>query len=183
MVKRLIGVALTIVLVVSMQFTTLARDILLDGGLLISSEVTLNNEPIGINALRIEDNSNLLFNLYFMNSEVSQRNIRVILAIYNGESKLKEIRTADGIAYQGDELNLSLTYVFSDEESDINGKLLIWDTFNNIRPLTAEIDFHKNTIYFYDANNRLLMVQKVNGEKIHFTYDDNGNLLSKQFEY
>jgi len=183
MIKKFICVVLTVFLVLTAQVAAFARDVLLEGELSIYSEAKFNNEPMGINALRIEDNSNLSLDFYFMNSEETPRNVRALLVVYNGVSKLKKIKTAEGTAYKNIELNLTLSYDFSIEKEDINGKLFVWDTFNNIIPLTAEINFHKNTIYFYDTNNRLLLAQKANGEQMRFTYDNNGNLLSKQYEY
>ena len=74
-----------------------------------------------------------------------------------------------------------MVYQF-DAANEYTGKIFFWDSLSTIMPLRASIDFSQDSginAYYYNVDNRLLQIDKMNGTSLIFTYDNMGNLLTR----
>ena len=91
------------------------------------------------------------------------------------------METVDVTIDAGQTEYVEILYQF-DAENETTGKLMIWNTLSNFIPVRASIDFSQTSginAYYYDADNRLLQIDKIDGKSVIFTYDNMGNLLSR----
>jgi len=187
--KKLVANVLMILICFFLSISVYSKDLLLDDDLSVSSIIQINEETVGVNGLGIIPDSELYCQFYIRNTGES-RTVSIILATYTDDGKLVAIQPTGGSITAGDELELNLNHTFLSDTVETSAKILFWDALNNLVPLRSEIEFDRTTgsakisnVYHYDANNCLLRVDKPNGEKMHFQYDNNGNLISKQFEH
>lgn len=149
--------------------------------LAVTSNIKLNGISVGENGMRIIDNANMSCTLGVSNSSTKDDSITAILATYTSEGRLHNMRTFKIDVAAGQTNSMEIVYQF-DAETEFSGKLMIWNTLTNLMPIRASIDFTQTSginAYYYNADNRLLQIDKANGVTLTFTYDNMGNLLSK----
>ena len=149
--------------------------------LAVASNIKLNGVTVGEDGMRIIDNANMSCTLGVSNSSTRDDSITVILATYTIEGRLHNIRTFNVDVPAGQTNSVEIVYQF-DADKEFSGKLMIWNTFANLMPVRASIDFTQTSginAYYYNADNRLLQIDKANGKSLFFSYDNMGNLLSK----
>ncbi len=147
----------------------------------VTSNIKLNGISVGENGMRIIDNANMSCTLGVSNSSTKDDSITAILATYTSEGRLHNLKTFKIDVAAGQTNSMEIVYQF-DAETEFSGKLMIWDTLTNLMPIRASIDFTQISginAYYYNADNRLLQIDKANGVTLTFTYDNMGNLLSK----
>ena len=149
--------------------------------LAVTSNIKLNGVMVGEDGMRIIDNANMLCTLGVSNSSTRDDSITAILATYTIEGRLHNIRTFNVDVPAGQTNSVEIVYQF-DADKEFSGKLMIWNTFANLMPVRTSIDFTQTSginAYYYNADNRLLQIDKANGKSLFFSYDNMGNLLSK----
>lgn len=149
--------------------------------LAVTSNIKLNGITVGENGMRIIDNAGMSWTIGVANSSAKDDSITAILATYTNEGRLYNIRTFKIAVAAGQTNSMEIVYQF-DAETEFSGKLMIWNTLTNSMPIRASIDFAQNSginAYYYNAENRLLQIDKANGKSVFFTYDNMGNLISK----
>lgn len=149
--------------------------------LAVTSNIKLNGISVGGNGMRIIDNANMSCTLGVSNSSAKDDSITAILATYTSEGRLHNLKTFKIDVAAGQTNSMEIVYQF-DAETEFSGKLMIWNTLTNLMPIHASIDFTQTSginAYYYNADNRLLQIDKANGKSLIFTYDNMGNLLSK----
>lgn len=149
--------------------------------LAVTSNIKLNGITVGENGMRIIDNANMSCTLGVSNSSAKDDSITAILATYTSEGRLHNIKTFKIDVPAGQTNSMEVVYQF-DADTEYSGKLMIWNTLTNLMPIRASIDFTQTSginAYYYNADNRLLQIDKANGVTLTFTYDNMGNLLSK----
>ena len=137
----------------------------------ISTQIRLNGVNVGESGLRIINNGVMECSI----STSDSAEISGILATYTQSGTLYNVKT---VQVSG---NAHLTYCFN-SENESYAKLMFWNSCGDAVPLRASIDFTQRSginVYYYDADNRLLQVDKANGKSLVFTYDNMGNLLTK----
>lgn len=147
----------------------------------ITSQIKINNVNVGENGLRIVDDANLVCDFDISNSSNSSRSIDILFATYTENGRLCNISKYSQIVSGGMDENMQITYQFN-AETEYRAKILIWDSLSNMIPIRAEIDFSQDSginAYYYNADNRLIQIDKANGKSLIFTYDNMGNLLQK----
>ena len=147
----------------------------------VTSNIKLNGISVGENGMRIIDNANMSCTLGVSNSSTKDDSITAILATYTSEGRLHNLKTFKIDVAAGQTNSMEIVYQF-DAETEFSGKLMIWNTLTNLMPIHASIDFTQTSginAYYYNADNRLLQIDKANGKSLIFTYDNMGNLLSK----
>ena len=152
-----------------------------DFPLLIDSQIRLNGINTGADGLRIIDNANMTCLLNVSNSSDEDSGLTAILATYDAEGKLYNASTYNIEVEAGQVVNAEISYQF-DAENEATGKMMFWDSTHKLMPIRASIDFSQTSgvnAYYYNSDNRLLQVDKVNGKSILFTYDNMGNLLTR----
>ena len=149
--------------------------------LAVTSNIKLNGVSVGENGMRIIDNANMSCTLGVSNSSTKDDSITAILATYTSEGRLHNLKTFKIDVAAGQTNSMEIVYQF-DAATEYSGKLMIWNTLTNLMPIRASIDFTQTSginAYYYNADNRLLQIDKANGKSLIFTYDNMGNLLSK----
>ena len=152
-----------------------------DPSLTIVSQIKLNDVNVGEGAVRIAENKTMHCSFHITNNTAVARTLTIVIATY----------TAGNILYRATPLTVSLEasglqtceviYSFV-PEYEYTGKIMFWDSLAGMVPMRATIDFSKMSginAYYYDINNRLLQIDKANGDTISYTYDNSGNLLQK----
>ena len=105
----------------------------------------------------------------------------LIPATYTETGRLYNVRTFEADVAADDSENIEIIYQF-DAENEYTGKLMLWNTLSGMIPVRTSIDFSQTSgvnAYYYNADNRLLQIDKMNGTSLLFTYDNMGNLLSR----
>lgn len=149
--------------------------------LTIASQIKINGVNVGENGLRIVDGASMVCSLSISNNSTIDRGIKTFLATYTETGKLHNVSIYNIEIDAGEASNTEFTYQF-DAENEYTGKLMFWDLMTNLMPIKASIDFSQTSgvnAYYYDTNNRLLQIDKMNGTSILFTYDNMGNLLTR----
>ena len=163
-----------------------AGETVLDGILSVNAEMSLDGISIKTTGLSIISGAELCGKFYISNTDTSNRNICVILAMYTTDGKLCDAKSVSACLNTGSKNVLNLNYTIPDNSDIQKGSLLFWDSAQNMIPLRTSIDFQKSgqllNTYYYDATNRLLRAEKSTGEVINFAYDLNGNLIQKAAE-
>ena len=147
----------------------------------ITSQIKINGVNVGENGLRIIDNANMECTLSVSNSSSENSGLTALLATYNSYGKLHNVTSFDIDVDAGETITTEINYQF-DSENETTGKIMFWDSMTTLLPICASIDFSQTSganAYYYDADNRLLQVDKTNGTSILFTYDKMGNLLTR----
>ena len=144
-----------------------------------SSQIKINGVNTGEDGLRIIDDANLqcLFNV--SNNTNTEKEITLLLATYDDNKKMVNVKKSDIEIPASLSGNVSLVYQF-DAETEKNAKLMLWHS--GMMPIRAAVNFDGDSgvnAYYYDANNRLIQIDKTNGKSIFYTYDKMGNLLTK----
>lgn len=156
-------------------------DLPISEDLSITSQIKINNVNVGENGLRIVDDANLVCDFDISNSSNSSRSIDILFATYTEDGRLCNINKYSQTLASGMDENVQITYQFN-AETEYRAKILIWDSLSNMIPIRAEIDFSQESginAYYYNADNRLIQIDKANGKSLIFTYDNMGNLLQK----
>lgn len=147
----------------------------------LSSQIKINGVNVGENGLRIIDNANLNCNLSIGNNTSDTHSVSVILATYTEDKKLYNMKFSEIEIEDGETGNIQLIYTFNAEHED-SAKLMLWDSISGMVPLKTAIEFNGDsgvTAYYYNADNRLLQIDKLSGNSLVYTYDNTGNLLTK----
>lgn len=147
----------------------------------ISSQIKINGVTVNEQGVRIIDNANMFCAISVSNSSVEDDSVTIIFATYTNEGRLYNTRTFKIDVGAGQTNSMEFMYQF-DADKEYKGNLMFWNKFSNIIPIRAAIDFSQTSginAYYYNADNRLLQIDKANGKSIIFSYDNMGNLLSK----
>ncbi len=147
----------------------------------LSSQIKINGVNVGEDGLRIIDNANLSCNLGIGNNSSDMHSVSLILATYTEDKKLYNMKFSEIEIAGGETGNVQLIYTFNAEYED-SAKLMLWDSISGMVPLKTAIEFDGEsgvTAYYYNADNRLLQIDKRTGTSLVFTYDNTGNMLTK----
>ncbi|MBR5271106.1 MAG: RHS repeat protein [Clostridia bacterium] len=147
----------------------------------ITSNIKINNVDVGENGIRIVDNANMNCTFNARNNSTKDETISLILATYTTQKILHQVKYSSIEVKAGTSENIQLVYQF-DAENEDSARLMLWNSFSKMIPIKATIDFTQTSginAYYYNADNRLLQVDKMNGKSILFTYDKMGNMLGK----
>lgn len=149
--------------------------------LTITSSIRINGVNVEERGTRIIDKGNLecIFSVY--NSSAMSDSVIAILATYTLDGKLYNVETVNATVDAEQTEDVEILYQF-DTKNESTGKLMIWNTSSNLIPVRASIDFSQTSgvnAYYYNADNRLLQIDKIDGKSVIFTYDNMGNLLSR----
>ena len=147
----------------------------------IVSQIKINGVNVGENGVRIIDDANMLCTFNVSNSALTSKTAKIFLATYTETGKLHTVRSF-GVEVDAETTeNVEVVYQF-DAVNEYTGKIFFWDSSATIMPLRASIDFSQDSginAYYYNADNRLLQIDKMNGTSLIFTYDNMGNLLTR----
>lgn len=149
--------------------------------LAITSQIKLNGVNVSENGLRIVDDASMVCSLTVSNNSNTDKEIKAFLATYTETGRFQNVRVFSVDVDAGETVNTEFTYQF-DAENEHTGKIMFWDSMTNLLPLRLSVDFSQTSgvnAYYYDADNRLLQVDKMNGTSILYTYDNMGNLLTR----
>jgi YD repeat-containing protein len=191
MKKRIMAaVMLTVLALLAPMVSVNAKEILREGELTVTSALQMDWRTVGSHGLVIGEYSTLYGEFFFENSGTSPRDVRLVLAFYGKESgRLLDMQTQGAeIAANGGEDVLELEYEFGEDVESIYCKIFIWDAFEGVTPLIDYIQFDSEAgepypdMYRYNAANQLVRLDKSNGERIFYQYDDNGGLIGRSFE-
>lgn len=147
----------------------------------ITSNIRINGVSVGENGMRIINDANMIWSLETLNSSTQDDSITAILTTYTEDETVHNVEIFNIDVGAGQVVNTEITYQF-DATKEYSGKLMIWNSMTNMMPIWASVDFTQTSgvnAYYYNADNRLLQIDKVNGKSLIFTYDNMGNLLSK----
>lgn len=147
----------------------------------IVSQIKINGVNVGENGVRIIDDANMLCTFNVSNSALTSKTAKIFLATYTETGKLHTVRSFDVEVESDTTENVEVVYQF-DAANEHTGKIFFWDSSATIMPLRASIDFSQDSginAYYYNADNRLLQIDKMNGTSLIFTYDNMGNLLTR----
>ena len=146
----------------------------------VASQIRINGVNVGENGMRIIDNANLACNFEITNNSTAPQKTSVILSTYTETKTLYKVKIiTTPLLAPGNTENIQFSYTFNSEKEH-SGKLMFWN--NGIVPFRTAIDFTQAggvNAYYYNADNRLLQVDKANDISIYYTYDNMGNLLTK----
>jgi len=147
----------------------------------ITPHIKINNVNVGETGLRIIDNANMSCTLTVANNSANDDGITVLLATYTDKGKLHNVTSFNIDVASEETATTEIVYQF-DAQNEYTGKIMFWDSLNNVMPIRASMDFSQTSgvnAYYYNADNRLLQVDKANGTSMLFTYDNMGNLLTR----
>ena len=153
----------------------------ISSGLSIESQIKINGVNVGENGLRIIDNATLSCTFNISNESNAKKTLTPILVTYNENGRMQNVKIVEVDIAAEDMQSVQIIYQF-DAENEYLGKLMMWDSITNMMPLRATVNFTQTSgvnAYYYDSNNRLLQVDKINGKSLIYTYDNMGNLLTK----
>lgn len=148
----------------------------------IESRIKINGVNVGENGLRIIDNANLSCTFNISNEANTPKTFTSFLVTYNENGVMQNLRRIEVDIEAEDIESVHIIYQF-DAENEYTGKLLMWDSLTGMVPLSATVNFTQTSgvnAYYYDMNNRLLQIDKINGQSIIYTYDNMGNQLTKR---
>lgn len=147
----------------------------------VSSQIKINNVNVGETGSRIIDDANMECSFEIGNNTSSEKTLSLILATYDNAEKLVNVKTANVNISSMAVGSVNLVYQFN-SETDKNAKLMLWDISSGNKPVKASVSFNQDSginAYYYNADNRLLQVDKMNETSLYYTYDSMGNLLAK----
>ena len=147
----------------------------------VDTQIELNGVKTAETGLRIVNNADINCTFSVTNNSSRINNITGILSTYNQNGTLYQVKTVETQIESGETEDIEIDYIF-DSENEHTARLMLWDTVSGMVPIKTTVEFSRNsgaTAYYYDANNRLLKLDKTNGVSIEYTYDNNGNMLSK----
>ncbi len=148
--------------------------------LTIASQIRINGVNVGENGMRIIDNANLACHFAITNNSITPQKMSVILATYTENKTLYQVKMINTPSITpGNTENVQIAYKFNTGK-EYSGKLMFWNA--GMVPFRTTIDFTQTNginAYYYNADNRLLQVDKANNTSIYYTYDNMGNLLTK----
>lgn len=147
----------------------------------ITSQIKLNGVNVGESGIRIIDEGNMTGTFTITNNTENSKNISVLLATYTEDKKLYRLEERQIDIVSGETKSIELVYRF-DAEQEYSGKIMFWRPLTGAFPVRIDINFAQNSginAYYYDADNRLLQIDKANGTSVTFTYDNMGNMLTK----
>ena len=147
----------------------------------IDTQIELNGVQTAENGLRIINNADINCTFSVANNSSQLKSVTGILSTYTKSGTLYQVKTVETQIESGETEDIEIDYIF-DSDNEHTARLMLWDTVSGMVPLKTNVEFSKNsgaTAYYYDANNRLLKLDKTNGVSIEYTYDNNGNMLSK----
>lgn len=148
-------------------------------GIAFTSQIKINGVNTGEAGLRVVDEAQLQCLFSVTNSTNAEKDITLLLATYDDSSMITNVKKSDVIVPSNLSCNINLVYQF-DAETEKNAKLMLWHS--GMMPIRAAVNFDGESginAYYYDTNNRLVQIDKMNGKSIFYTYDNMGNLLSK----
>lgn len=145
-----------------------------------SSQIKINGVNVGENGMRIIDNANLSCTFTITNNSSDSQKISAILATYTENKTLYQVKKINTpLVAPGKTESIQVAYKFN-AKKEYSGKLMFWN--DKMMPFRATVDFTQNSgvnAYYYNADNRLLQVDKANNTSVYYTYDNMGNLLTK----
>ena len=147
--------------------------------IMFTSQIKINDVNTGEAGLRVVDKAQLQCLFSVTNSTNAEKDITLLLATYDDDKRMVNVKKSDVKVPSNLSGNISLIYQF-DAQTEKRAKLMLWHS--GIMPVRASIDFDGNSgvnAYYYNANNRLVQIDKRNGVSVSYTYDNMGNLLSK----
>ena len=146
----------------------------------IASQIKINGINVGENGMRIVDDANLNCTFTITNNSSDSQKISAILATYTENKTLYQVKMINTpLVAPGKTESIQVAYKFN-AKKEYSGKLMFWN--DKMMPLAATVDFTQNSginAYYYNADNRLLQVDKANNTSVYYTYDNMGNLLTK----
>ena len=166
--------------VTSEQINTAYENVVSDEeGIAFSSQIKINGVNTSEAGLRVVDNAQLQCSFDVTNSTNAEKDITLLLATYDDDKRMVNVKKSDVKVPANLSGNISLVYQFN-AETEKNAKLMLWHS--GIMPVRVSVNFDGESgvnAYYYDTNNRLVQIDKMNGKSIFYTYDNMGNLLSK----
>ena len=164
----------------SEQVNTAPENVVSDEeGISFTSQIKINDVNTGEAGLRVVDKAQLQCLFSVTNSTNAEKDITLLLATYDDDKRMVNVKKSDVKVPSNLSGNISLIYQFN-TQTEKRAKLMLWHS--GIMPVRASIDFDGNSgvnAYYYNANNRLVQIDKRNGVSVSYTYDNMGNLLSK----
>lgn len=146
----------------------------------VASQIRINGVNVGEKGTRIIDNADLDCHFEITNNSTAPQKMSVILSTYTETNTLYKVKIiATPLLAPDNTESIQIAYKFN-REKEHSGKLMFWN--NGIVPFRTTIDFTQTggiNAYYYNADNRLLQVDKANNTSIYYTYDNMGNLLTK----
>lgn len=146
----------------------------------IASQIKINGINVGENGMRIVDDANLACHFTITNNSSDSQKISAILATYTENKTLYQVKMINTpLVAPGKTESIQVAYKFN-AKKEYSGKLMFWN--DKMMPFRATVDFTQNSginAYYYNADNRLLQVDKANNTSVYYTYDNMGNLLTK----
>lgn len=147
----------------------------------ITSQIKLNGVTVNEKGLRIIDNASMVCSLNVSDASGEASRVTALLATYNSAGRLHHVKAFEIEVPGGKTESVEISYRF-DAENEHTGKLMFWDSLLTLMPIRAAIDFSQTggiNAYYYDSDNRLLQIDKVNGTSVLYTYDNAGSLLTR----
>lgn len=147
----------------------------------IASQIKINGVNVGENGLRIVDNANLSCTFNLTNESNTSKSFASLLVTYDESGRMQNVKTAEVVVAAGETENIQILYQFEAEKEYV-GKLMMWDSLAGMIPLRTTINFTQTSgvnAYYYNTDNRLLQVDKIDGTSLMYTYDNMGNLLTR----
>lgn len=149
--------------------------------LIITPEILISGVDVGTEGLRVIAGAEFSGTFSAQNTSDISQDVSIVLALYSEDNRLVNVKSSKATVGANSTSDIPLNYTFQDDES--YAKLMFWNNFTELTPIEPAISFNNDSgvnIYYYDPNNRLVRIDKNNGKSMIFTYDNNGNLLSKQ---
>ena len=150
----------------------------------IAPSIKMNGVNIGERGLRIVDKANVECAFSITNTTNDDQSVTIILATYTDDGCLSNIQMVSTDVEANDSENIGMFYLF-DADNEATGKLMYWNSIAGMMPLKTNINFSQNSginAYHYDANNRLIQIDKIDNTSTYFEYDNMGNLLRRTGE-
>lgn len=148
----------------------------------ITSQIKINGINVGENGLRIIDNANLSCTFDISNQSSEEKTLTALLATYAEDGTMQNVKIVE-VDVPGENIkSIQIIYQF-DAENEFTGKLMMWESLSSMIPIKATVDFTQTSgvnAYYYDLDNRLLQIDKMNGQTLMYSYDKMGNLLTKR---
>lgn len=146
----------------------------------ITSQIKLNNINVGEDGLRIINGGALNGHFSITNNSGKTRKVSLLMATYIHDGELYNVESKSVNIAPQSMADIDLQYNF-DTAYESTAKLMMWEDLNGMIPVRTSIDFDQNSginAYYYDADNRLLQADKMNGTSVIYTYDKTGNMLT-----
>ena len=147
----------------------------------IDSLIKINGCETAMNDLNVKYDGELEAVFSVSNIDDSTHKVTALLATYTQGGKLYQIKTDSVNILSGETDSIEITHIFN-TDNEHRANIMLWDSLSGMRPLMTSVDFSQKdgiNIYYYNSDNRLVQIDKANGNSIMFTYDNMGNLLTK----